>query len=152
MHRARIKIWEEAEDGGRIQKWSVLGSIWFVNQGCACSLPCYRPLKMRQALAYPVVFSAEGRGENRRSLASIGWGRVAKVKRGTGSVFKSNYWRGRGWGSSLPDHPECDKITVVTSRCFSVVITWRSSRLGINHRHLISGNTTCQYRQTMING
>ena len=37
----------------------------------------------------------------------------------------------------------------MASRCFSGEITWRSSRLGINHRHLISGNTTCQHRRTL---
>ena len=37
-------------------------------------------------------------------------------------IPSSNHLR-RGRGGSLPDHPECDKITVVTSRCFTGVIT-----------------------------
>ena len=35
-------------------------------------------------------------------------------------------------GDSLPDHPLCDKMTVVASRCFVGESTWISSRLGIN--------------------
>lgn len=115
-----------------------------VSQGCACTSPCYSPLKMRQALADPVVFRGEGRDENRRIVLigfflGDGWLKQKGV---------ANPGGGGGCGS-LPDHPECDKITVVTSRCFSGEITWRSSRLGINHRHLISGNTTCQHRRTL---
>lgn len=103
---------------------------------------------MSQAVADPEVFRGEGRNENRHILASLGLGRggVTEVKRGSEPVPSSNHWQGEG--GSLPDHPECDKITVVARRCFSGEITWRSSRLGINHRHLISGNTTCQHRQT----
>lgn len=86
-----------------------------------------------------------------RNPASIGvrWG-VVEANKANELDPNSKLWRGEGCGS-LPDHPECDKITVVTSRCFSGETTWRSSRLGINHRHLISGNTTCQHRRTLIN-
>lgn len=56
-----------------------------VSQGCACTSPCYSPLKMRQALADPVVFRGEGRDENRR-IVLIGFllgGWVAEAKRGS---------------------------------------------------------------------
>lgn len=82
-----------------------------VSQGCACTSPCYSPLKMRQALADPVVFRGEGRDENRR-IVLIGFllgGWVAEAKRGSepggwGRVWQFT-WPSRMWQDNCGDKP-----------------------------------------------
>lgn len=146
MHRARIKF-------GRRWGWRKIKNEVFLDPFDSSIKAAHAhhlatdPLKWSKR--WWIQRCSEGRGEAKLTRSRFNrFGGLAEAERGTGPVPWSRHWReeGVGWDCSLPDHPECDKITVVTSRCFSGVITWRSSRLGINHRHLISGNTTCQYR------